>query len=42
MMQKISMLGGLHRMSGVCSKHSSFEELGVGEEGHDWDGTYGE
>ncbi len=39
-MLDIATRGGLHRMSGVCSTTDSFEELGVGECGYDWNGKY--
>lgn len=32
---------GLHGMSGACGTTDSFKELGVGECGRDWDGSYG-
>lgn len=39
-MREIALLGGLHGMSGVCRRDDAYEELGVGECGHDWGGTY--
>lgn len=41
-MLEIARMGGLHGMSGICSKGDAYKELGVGRCGHDWDGTYGE
>jgi hypothetical protein len=41
-MLDIAMRGGLSGMSGVCEDGDSFEDLGVGKAGHDWDGTYGD
>lgn len=39
-MRDIAYRGGLHAMGGLRGRDDSFEELGVGESGHDWDGTY--
>jgi hypothetical protein len=41
-MLEIALLGGLQGMTGICSKGDAYEELGVGEFGHDWSGTYGQ
>jgi hypothetical protein len=41
-MRDVALLGGLQGMAGVCVDGDAYEELGVGEEGHDWNGTYGE
>lgn len=40
----IAERGGLHRMSGdqVLDSETAYEELGVGKNGHDWDGSYSE
>ena len=37
----IAERGGLHRMSGVGCDEDAFEELGVGECGKDWEGSFG-
>lgn len=40
-MLDIASRGGLHRMSGVCTRTDSYAELGVGQNGHEWSGQYG-
>ena len=40
-MLRITKLGGLHGMGGVCSDGDAYTILGVGEPGKDWDGSYG-
>jgi len=40
-MMEIASLGGLDRMNGVACDEDAYAELGVGESGRDWDGSYG-
>lgn len=42
LMREIALRGGLHGMNGVCTDNDAYEEFGVGENGKDWFGTYGE
>lgn len=40
-MLRIAKLGGLHGMNGVCCDTDAYALLGVGENGRDWNGSYG-
>jgi len=42
LMLRIARLGGLQGMTGVCCEMDAYSELGVGEAGRDWGGSYGE
>lgn len=39
-MRDIAERRGLHGMAGICGTQDSYASLGVGEDGHDWRGTY--
>ncbi len=38
---RIVELGGLHGMTGLCDREDAYAELGVGECGSDWFGSFG-
>lgn len=41
-MREIAERRGLHGMNGICGTRDSYADLGVGENGRDWNGNYGE
>lgn len=41
-MRDIAQRGGLQGMAGICCESDSYGDLGVGEQGRDWNGTYEE
>lgn len=40
-MLEIAMRRGLHGMGGMCGTADSYAELGVGKNGHHWNGSFG-
>jgi hypothetical protein len=42
LMREIALRGGLHGMNGACTDDDAYDEFGVGDNGRDWNGTYGE